>query len=112
VVQRIHTVLVDDLDGSDAAGTVTFGIDSVTYEIDLSADHAAELRDCLAQYVAHGRRQSGRSSSRRSAGGRSSRTTSGPSPAEVRDWAKAQGRDVSDRGRVPAEVRAAYDAAH
>jgi hypothetical protein len=109
MAQRVHIVLEDDLDGSDAEETVTFGLDGVTYEIDLSARNAAALRDSLAPYVGSARRTSGRSSSRRSSSrGRSS----GPSPAEVRDWARAEGREVSDRGRVPADVRAAYDAAH
>jgi nucleoid-associated protein Lsr2 len=109
MAQRVHIVLEDDLDGSDAEETVTFGLDGVTYEIDLSGRNAAALRDSLAPYVGSARRTSGRASSRRSSSrGRSS----GPSPAEVRDWARAEGREVSDRGRVPADVRAAYDAAH
>jgi hypothetical protein len=109
MAQRVHIVLEDDLDGTEAEETVTFGLDGVTYEIDLSSKNAAVLRDCLAPYVASARRTAGRASSRRaSSRGRSS----GPSPAEVRDWARAEGREVSDRGRVPAEVRAAYDAAH
>jgi nucleoid-associated protein Lsr2 len=109
MAQRVHIVLEDDLDGTDAEETVTFGLDGVTYDIDLSSDNAAALRDALAPYVASARRTSGRSAGRRSTSrGRSS----GPSPAEVREWARAEGREVSDRGRVPADVRAAYDAAH
>jgi hypothetical protein len=109
MAQRVHIVLEDDLDGTGAEETVTFGLDGITYEIDLSARNAAQLRDRMAPYVASARRTSGRASSRRSsARGRSS----GPSPAEIRDWARTEGREVSDRGRVPADVRAAYDAAH
>jgi nucleoid-associated protein Lsr2 len=109
MAQRVHIVLEDDLDGSEAEETVTFGLEGSTYEIDLSARNAAALKDSLAPYVAAARRTSGRAASRRSSSrGRSS----GPSPAEVRDWARAEGREVSDRGRVPADVRAAYDAAH
>jgi hypothetical protein len=111
VAQRVHIVLEDDLDGTEADDTVTFGLDGVTYEIDLSASNAAALRDSLAHYVANARRVSGRSNARRS-GGRAGRSAGGPSPAEVRDWAREQGKVVSDRGRVPADVRAAYDAAH
>lgn len=109
MAQRVHIVLEDDLDGSAAEQTVSFALEGDSYEIDLSAANAAALRDALAPYIGSARRTSGRRSSRRSsARGR----TSGPTPAEVRDWARAEGRDVSDRGRVPADVRAAYDAAH
>jgi hypothetical protein len=110
VAQRVHIVLEDDMDGTSADETVTFGIDGVTYEIDLSTANAAALRDTLAPYVATARRSSARSTSRRT--GRSGRPTSGPSAAEIREWARAQGKEVSDRGRVPADVRADYDAAH
>jgi hypothetical protein len=110
MAQRVHIVLEDDLDGTDAEETVTFGLDGVTYDIDLSSDNAAALRDALAPYVASARRTAGRSASRRSSASRG--RSSGPSPAEVREWARAEGREVSDRGRVPSDVRAAYDAAH
>ena len=110
MAQRVHIVLEDDIDGTQAEESVTFGLDGVTYEIDLSAENAAALRDSLASYISSARRTSGRSSSRRSSS--RGRSTSGPSPAEIRDWARAQGHEVSDRGRVPAEVRTAYDNAH
>jgi len=51
VAQKIQTLFIDDLDGSDAEGTVRFGLDGAEYEIDLSADHAQALRDALARYV-------------------------------------------------------------
>jgi hypothetical protein len=108
VAQRVHIVLEDDIDGGSAEQTVTFGLDGTTYEIDLSQSNAAKLRDLLAPYVAAARRSSGR-------GGRKSlrsRSSNGPNPAEIRDWARAHGHEVSDRGRVPAQVRAEYDAAH
>lgn len=104
VAQKISVLLVDDLDGSDAVETVSFGIDGVQYEIDLSEKNAKALREALAAYVAAGRRAGGRS--RR----RSSR--SGTSAAEIRAWARDNGWDVPDRGRVAAEVKAAYEAAH
>jgi hypothetical protein len=108
VAQRVHIVLEDDLDGGTAEETVTFGVDGTTYEIDLSQANAAKLRDLLAPYVAAARRSSGRGN-RKSSRGRSS---GGPNPADIRDWARAHGHEVSDRGRVPAHVRAAYDAAN
>jgi hypothetical protein len=107
VAQRVHIVLEDDLDGSTADETVTFGLDGASYEIDLSKKNAAKLRDAMALYVGSGRRVSGRSGRK----GRS-RASSGPSASEVRQWARDKGYDVSDRGRVPADVRAAYDAAN
>ena len=119
MAQRVNVVLVDDIDGSEAAETVTFGLDGAQYEIDLSADNADKLREALAPYVGHGRRAGGRrrsggGSSGRSSSGRSSSTSSsgGASAADVRAWARENGWDVPERGRVSAEVREAYDAAH
>jgi len=105
-------VLVDDIDGSEATETVTFGLDGSEYEIDLSSDNADRLREVLAPYIGHGRRASGR---RRSGGGARAAAPSrsaGPSPAEIRSWARENGWDVPERGRVSAEVREAYAAAH
>src|SRR5579859_3663176 len=56
MAQRIQTLLIDDLDGGEAAGTVRFGLDGTEYEIDLSAAHNDELRKALQQYLAHARR--------------------------------------------------------
>ena len=114
MAQRVNVVLVDDLDGSDADETVTFGLDGVDYEIDLNDKHAAALRDALALYVGHGRRVGGRR--RRGQGAapasRASNNSGGATPAEIRAWARENGWDVPERGRVAAEVREAYDAAH
>ncbi len=109
MAQRVHVVLVDDLDGGDAAETVSFGLDGVDYEIDLSEQHAGELREALALYVGHARRTGGRkrSGQRGAAAGKN-----GTSAAEIREWARANGWDVPARGRVSAEVREAYAAAH
>ena len=112
MAQRVNVVLVDDLDGSDAVETVSFALDGVDYEIDLNESHAAQLRDTLALYVGHGRRTGGRR--RRAAGGGSPRaaSASGPSASEIRAWARENGWDVPERGRVSAEVREAYAAAN
>ena len=107
MAQRVHVVLVDDIDGSDAGETVTFGLDGSTYEIDLNEKNAAALRDALAPYVGHARRSGGARRAKKSAA-----ASSGPSAAEVREWARENGWDVPDRGRVSADVRQAYDAAH
>jgi hypothetical protein len=105
----VQVVLVDDLDGGTADETVTFSLDGVSYEIDLTHDNAAHLRDALAPYVGHGRRVGG---PRRSAGRGAARAHSGTDPAEIREWAKGQGIAVNERGRISAELRATYDAAH
>lgn len=110
MAQRVHVVLVDDLDGGDAAETVSFGLDGVDYEIDLSDKHAGELREALALYVGHARRTGGRRRSGQKATG--SAKSGGPSAADIRDWARENGWDVPARGRVSAEVREAYAAAH
>ncbi|MBA2698542.1 MAG: Lsr2 family protein [Nocardioidaceae bacterium] len=108
MAQRVHVILEDDVDGSSADETVTFGLDGVTYEIDLSAKNAEKFRESMAKYIGVSRRGG------RGAGARRSRRSKsgGPSPSDVRDWARANGFVVSDRGRVSAEVRSAYDAAH
>ncbi len=108
MAQRVHVVLVDDIDGGDAAETVSFALDGVDYEVDLSEAHAAELRDALAVYIGHGRRVGGR----KRGGQRGASAGKGPSAAEIRDWARENGWDVPARGRVSAEVREAYAAAH
>lgn len=116
MAQRVNIVLVDDIDGNDADETVTFGLDGVSYEIDLATSNAAKLRDVLAPYVGHARRVtgsgSGRRSGRRSSSRRGHAPGDGPSAREVREWARANGWNLPDRGRVSSEVREAYEAAH
>jgi Lsr2 len=102
VAQKIQTLFIDDLDGSDAEGTtVRFGLDGTEYEIDLNAEHAQALRDALARYV-HAARRAGDGARRPARRGR--RAVDGLNSTEVREWAKAQGINVKDRGRVPAEL--------
>ncbi|CUR54449.1 Histone-like DNA-binding regulator lsr2 [metagenome] len=107
MAQKVHIVLVDDIDGSDADETVAFGVDGASYEIDLSSEHAAALRDALATYVGHARKVGGRRAARKA-----SSTGGGVSAAEIREWARANGHDVPERGRVSGDVRAAYEAAN
>ena len=109
MAQKVQTLLIDDLDGSAAEGTVRFGLDGSEYEIDLNAEHAQQLRDTLAAYVRAGRRVSG--GSRRPARGGRRGPVSGLNTTEVREWAKAQGIEVKDRGRVPAELVVKFKAA-
>ena len=112
MAQRVNVVLVDDLDGSDAVETVSFALDGVDYEIDLSEQHAGELRNALALYIGHGRRTGGRRRKSPSGGSAKSPAAGGPSPSEIRAWARENGWDVPERGRVAADVREAYAAAH
>ena len=107
MAQKVHIVLVDDIDQSDAEETVSFGLDGKEYVIDLNSKNAKALRDAVAPYVAHARPVGGR-------GGRrtSSKAANGPAPAEIRAWARENGFDVPARGRVSAEVSEAYAAAH
>ena len=109
MAQKIQTLFIDDLDGSAAEGTVRFGLDGAEYEIDLNAGHAQELWDALARYVGAARRAG--SAARRPARGARRGSASGLNTTEVREWAKAQGIEVKDRGRVPAELVVKFKAA-
>jgi hypothetical protein len=113
MAQRIVVQYVDDLDGSPlsdgAGGTVSFGLDGTSYEVDLSNANAERLRSALAEFVAVSRKVGGRAGSRRSSTARSS---SSVNAAAVREWARAQGIQVSERGRVSADVIEAYNARH
>jgi hypothetical protein len=111
MAQRVDVVLVDDIDGSDATETVSFALDGVDYEIDLSDQHAGELRNALSLYVGHGRRTGGRRKTGRRSSSASSGDDTGASAADIRAWARENGWDVPERGRVSAEVREAYAAA-
>jgi hypothetical protein len=110
VAQKIQTLFIDDIDGSAAEGTVRFALDGTDYEIDLNAQHADALRKALAKYVDAARRSSGAAARRPARGGRRS-SASGLNTTEVREWAKAQGIEVKDRGRVPAELVVRFRAA-
>jgi hypothetical protein len=112
MAQKVNIVLVDDLDGSEATESLSFGLDGTSYEIDLNEENAARLRDALAPYVGHARKvgSASRRNGRRSSSSASS--SDGPSARDIRDWARENGFEVPDRGRVSAEVRSAYDAAH
>jgi hypothetical protein len=109
MAQKTEIVFIDDLDGSAAETTIRFGLDGVEYEIDLNAAHASELRNAMETYIAIGRKVGGTPGRTRPAG--KSTTAAGPSPSEVREWAKGQGIEVKDRGRVPAELIVKFKAA-
>lgn len=108
MAQRVLVQLVDDLDGTELSEgqgeTVNFGIDGKTYDIDLSTKNADKLRKALEPYISAGRRSGGGSSRRAS-------SKSDYDAKAVRAWAKENGYDLPDRGRIPANVREAYAAA-
>jgi nucleoid-associated protein Lsr2 len=109
MAQKVHIVLEDDIDGGEAVETIVFGLDGTSYEIDLNKKNAAALRDALASYIGHGRKvTSGARRGRRPSGAGAPKH----SAREVRDWARANGFKVTERGRVAREVQEAFDAAH
>ncbi|GLZ50357.1 Lsr2 family protein [Actinomycetospora sp. NBRC 106375] len=120
MAQKTVVSLIDDLDQTEADETVEFGLDGITYEIDLSDKNATRLREAFDDYVEHARRQNGRrrlsatarSSGRRNGSSASSSAADREQNQAIREWARRQGMTVSDRGRIPSEVTDAYHKAH
>lgn len=119
MAQRTQVILTCDVhDGdADAVETVTFTVEGQSYECELCDAHLNEFREAMEIWSSHsrtvGRARSGQSGGGSSRGGRRrSSGSDGPSTAEVREWARAQGIPVSTRGRVPAELHERYLAAH
>ncbi len=108
MAQKVLVQLIDDLDGtaSDDVTTVQFGLDGVTYEIDLSESNADQLRDLLADYVSSARRTGGRvrRGARPGQGGGSANNDAG----QIREWAQANGIELAARGRIPSHVAESY----
>jgi hypothetical protein len=109
MAKRVQVIHTDDIDGSEAAETIAFALDGISYSIDLSTDNAKKLRDAFAPFIAAGERDRN-SAARRT--GSSRRKAAGTAATDIRAWAAAQGMQVSARGRVSAEVREAYERAH
>jgi hypothetical protein len=125
MAQKVNTFYISDLSESqDDVENVEFGLDGIDYEIDLDATERTKLRDALADYVAHARRTGRTSNKTRTSPGKRTgavmtrhSSTNTPRPErgrskEIREWAVAQGYELSTRGRIPANVTEAYDAAH
>ncbi|MBC6462868.1 histone-like nucleoid-structuring protein Lsr2 [Actinomadura sp. HBU206391] len=109
MAHRTVVELLDDIDGKPAEETVTFSLDGVTYEIDLSADNADKLRKNLTPYVEKARKATARQAGR--LGKAPSRTAqTRERSADIRNWAKQHGITVNDRGRISAQVVEAYEA--
>ena len=111
MAQTVKIILEDDIDGGEAHETVRFGLDGGQYEIDLSSENATKLRDALRPFISAGRRATAKT-------GRSATTTTRPSRSGnpetpmIRAWAKEQGLQVSDRGRIHQDIQDKYYAAH
>ena len=110
-----HFVLVDDLDGTEGAETITYSVNGQEYEIDLSEDNAEKFHDALEPYIQNSRevrRQSEAARRSRGDGRRRSGASGRDDIPQIRAWAEANGHEVSTRGRIKKEVLDAYDEAH
>jgi hypothetical protein len=110
MVKKVLVSLIDDFDGKPADETVQFGLDAVSYAIDLSAKNAKKLREHLQPWVNAGRRTGG--SRRRRGVGTGGASIDRKQSAEIRNWARRSGYEVASRGRIPADVVDAFRAAH
>jgi hypothetical protein len=113
MAQKVQVLLVCDLHEDEVEGTetVTFALDGSSYEIDVCDAHATELRDAFARYVGAARR-AGRTAVAARRGRPPAKTGGNQRVAEIREWARKNGHQVSERGRLSATLVAAYDAAH
>jgi hypothetical protein len=114
MAKKVTVQLVDDLDGTQAddISTVSFGVDGASYEIDLTEANADNLRKALEEFVVHARRTGGRvkrGTSSKSSGGMA--TASHEQAQAIREWARRNGHEISNRGRIPAGIIEAFDAA-
>lgn len=112
MARKVIHQLIDDIDGTvlapGAGESVSFSLDGKSYEIDLTSENAANLRDAVKPYISAGRRATGAAKTR----ARASSASGSRDLSAVRKWARANGYTVSDRGRVAAPILEAYDAAH
>jgi nucleoid-associated protein Lsr2 len=114
MAQKVVVELVDDLDGtsSDDVSSVTFGLDGAEYQIDLTEDNANRLRDALAEFIAAARRTGGRVRRGTRGGGSGARPAADREQTKaIREWARENGYDLAERGRIAASVIAAYEQA-
>ena len=116
MAQKTIVQLIDDLDGAtnDNVETISFGLDGVTYEIDLGDDNATALRNSLTEFIESARRIAGRTrrapATQKGAGRTDGSGRSREQTQAIREWAKKNGHDVADRGRIPATVIDAFEA--
>lgn len=101
------TTLVDDVDGTDAAETVTFALDGTIYEIDLSDKNADALRATVSTWASRAREIGKQRGARRNI-----KAVGDSRNALIRAWAAREGIQIPARGRIPNEVQRQYDAVH
>jgi hypothetical protein len=113
MARKVETIvtLTDDIDGGKGDRTISFGIDGNAYEIDLSKRNASAFTKALAPYIDAARRAP-RTARGRVGGATSSKSRGRNDLGEIRLWAKANGHNVSERGRIAGDVVRAYDEAH
>jgi hypothetical protein len=113
MAQKVNIQLVDDISGEEAQETVRFSLDGANYEIDLTTDNAAKLRDALSTYVENGRKAQGRGPGQPRGTSTASKTTGDREELQkIRQWAQENGHNVNSRGRISSEIRNAYNAAN
>ena len=114
MAKQVITSLIDDIDGRPASQTIEFGLDGVSYSIDLSDRNANKLRSVLHPYIDAGTRVGRVASGGRRAGARTGlpARTSRDQTAAIREWAAKAGHEISKRGRIPGRIVAAYEDAH
>ncbi|GAA3132935.1 Lsr2 family protein [Planomonospora alba] len=113
MAKKVVETFVDDLDGGEASGTISFALEGTAYEIDLSDENADRLREALAPFISAARQvrpeRQGRGRRGSSSG---SRAMDREKSAKIREWAKARGMNVSERGRIASSIVEEYEAAH
>lgn len=109
MAQKVEVTLIDDLDGGKADETVTFGLDGKQYVIDLSGKNATKLRESFAKYVAVARKERTAGSAGR---GTVRKSPTDVNTSDVREWARSEGYEVSERGRVSKDLIVKFQAAH
>jgi hypothetical protein len=109
MAQKVLVHMVDDIDGGEADQSVTFALDGVQYEIDLSAANADALRSELGAYVAAARRTGGRKA--RSSGTAPAATPDRERTRMIRAWAVDNGYEISERGRLSSAIVEAFESA-
>lgn len=112
MVQKVVTELVDDITGDPAVETIMFTVRGVTYEFDASAETAREFDEAFAGYVESARRVGKAASSAGHVRGVGRAPVDREQTRAIREWAREQGHAVSNRGRIPADVKKAFEAAH
>jgi hypothetical protein len=112
MAQKTVVVMTDDLTGGDASQTIHFSLDSADYVIDLNDKNAAALRADFEKYIEAGRKHRAEAGAARAKRGGVVRPSSAVDTAAVREWARANGHEVSERGRVSKKIIEAFQAAN